>query len=136
VVGGALLFPTLLVVLRLLGGPAGLPKGHPMNELGMQVAFVAPLAMAAAGGATLHRLDWFYPAFMVVVGAHYLPFTFLYGMREFAVLAYAMVSGGLMLGLYGPRDFALGGWCNGGLLLAFTVWVAVTRGAGSRPAAD
>lgn len=135
VVGGALIFPTLLAVLKLLGGPAGLPKGHPMNELGMQVALVAPLAMPAAGAAALCRLDWFYPAFMVVVGAHYLPFAFLYGMKEFAVLAYAMVGGGLMLGLYGPREFALGGWINGLALLALTVVIAATRGVGNKPAA-
>ena len=53
VLGGTMIFPTLLAVLKLLGGPAGLPKGHPMNDLGMQVALVAPLAMAAAGGAAL-----------------------------------------------------------------------------------
>jgi len=134
VFGGMLIFPTLLAVLHLLGGPAGLPKDHPMNALGMQVALVAPLAMPVAGGAALYRLDWFYPAFMVVVGAHYLPFTFLYGMKVFTVLAYAMVAGGLMLGLYGPREFALGGWINGGALMALALWLLATRGAGNKPA--
>lgn len=136
VFGGMLIFPTLLAVLKLLGGPAGLPKGHPMDQLGMQVALVAPLTMPVAGAAALYRLDWFYPAFMVLIGAHYLPFAFLYGMKEFAVVAYAMVAGGVMLGLYGPREFAFGGWINGAALVALAVWLAATRGAGSRPAAN
>ena len=135
VFGGALIFPTLTAVLKLLGGPAGLPKGHPMDQLGMLGALVAPLAMPAAGGAALSRLDWFSPAVRVGVGAHYLPFAFLYGMKEFAVVAYAMVAGGVMLGLYGPREFALGGWINGAALMALAVWLAATRGAGNRSAA-
>ena len=32
---------------------------------------------------------------MVVVGAHYLPFVFLYGMWEFAVLCGVLVGGGV-----------------------------------------
>lgn len=132
VAGGMLIFPLTVAVLRLLGGPAGLPKGHPMNELGAQVALVLPLSMPVAGAAALFRLEWFYPAFMVLVGAHYLPFVFLYGMREFAALAGALVAGGVALAMFGPRGFALGGWCTGGALVAFAIVVAATRGFGER----
>jgi hypothetical protein len=53
------------------------------------------------------------------VGAHYLPFTFLYGMRQFAVLSGLMIAAGLLFGLYGPANFALGGWVGAALLLLF-----------------
>ena len=135
VFGGMLIFPTTLLLLRLLGGPAGLPGGHPMNELGTQVALVMPLCMPVAGAAALFRLEWFYPAFMVLVGAHYLPFVFLYGMREFVVLALALVFGGVSLAMLGPGGFAIGGWATGGALLLFGVFVAATRGVGNRPEA-
>lgn len=121
VAGGILIFPVTRLVLALLGGPSGLPAGHPMNALGTQVALALPLGLPVAGGAALYRLDWFYPAFMVLVGAHYLPFAFLYGRRAFVVLSGVLVAGGLWLGLYGPRVFAAGGWITGGALLAFAL---------------
>lgn len=65
---------------------------------------------------------------MVLVGAHDLPFMFLYGRRRFAVLAGVLVVGGLWLGLYGPRVFAAGGWFTGAVLLVF----ALTSGLGRR----
>lgn len=132
VFGGMLIFPLTLLVLALLRGPAGLPAGHPMNELGAQVALVMPISMPVAGGAALHRLEWFYPAFMVLVGAHYLPFAFLYGMREFVLLALTLTCGGVALALTGAGGFAAGGWATAAALAAFALAVAAARGTGDR----
>jgi hypothetical protein len=49
----------------------------------MQAAFVLPLSMPLLLPVGLYRLHWFFPALMVLVGAHYLPFATLYGMRMF-----------------------------------------------------
>ena len=58
---------------------------------------------------------------MVVVGAHYLPFVFLYCMRQFAALCGLMVGGGIMLGLYLNDSFGLGGWLTGATLVLFGI---------------
>src|SRR5579875_3812602 len=104
-IGGAFIFPLTQAVFRLMGRRASLPTGHPMNALAMQVAFLVPLGLPLIGAATLHRVDWFYPAFMVVVGAHYLPFVFLYGMRIFTALAALLIGAGVLIGLYVPNTF-------------------------------
>jgi hypothetical protein len=119
VLGGIFIFPLTQLVLRLMGRSSGLPKGHPMNQLAMQVAFTLPLTLPLVGAATLYRQEWFYPAFMIALGTHYLPFVFLYGMWHFGVLAAVLVSGGLLLGLYGPAVFSLGGWLTALALLIF-----------------
>src|SRR5580704_10510253 len=80
VVGGFFIFPLTQLLLRLMGRRASLPKGHPMNALGMQVAFMLPLNLPLVAAATAHRLNWFYPALMIALGTHYFPFIFLYGM--------------------------------------------------------
>ena len=121
VVGGFFIFPLTLAVLRLLGHPARLTPGNPLNALGMQIAFTLPLSLPVVGAATLYRESWFYPAFMIVLGAHYLPFVFLYGMRLFGVLAGVLVNAGLLLGMRLPEPFSLGAWITGGVLLAFAV---------------
>lgn len=120
--GGTLIFPFTLLVLRALGRPAGLPRAHPMNALGVQVAFVLPLSLPVAGAATLYRLEWFYPAVMILTGAHYLPFAFLYGMRLFAVLGSVLAGAGVWIALRAPdAGFALGGWLTAGVLFAFAI---------------
>jgi hypothetical protein len=40
---------------------------------------------------------------MVVLGAHYLPFAFLYGMRILAALAALLVGGGVIIAMYWYR---------------------------------
>lgn len=118
VVGGFFIFPLTWVGLRLTGHPARTRPGNPLKQLAVQVAFTLPLVLPLVGAATLHRLDWFFPSFMIALGAHYLPFTFLYGMKLYAGLCAVLVAGGLTLGLWGPASFALGGWVTGVVLLA------------------
>ncbi|HEX5808367.1 MAG TPA: hypothetical protein VFY25_06845 [Anaerolineales bacterium] len=123
---GALIFPLTQLGLRLLGRPSGLPRGHPMNALAMQVAFIAPLGLPVIGAAALYNINWFYPAFMLVLGAHYLPFMFLYGMWEFGVLAALLIGGGVTIGMTFPESFTPGGWFTGVVLLLFAVFVQLT----------
>jgi hypothetical protein len=119
-VGGAFIFPLTQLLLRLMRRRAELERANPFGALAMQIAFTIPVSLPLVGAATLHRLEWFYPAFLVVVGAHYLPFVFLYGMWTFALLATLMILGGVWIGLEMPTaGFALGGWYGGTLLLAF-----------------
>ena len=116
-VAGFFIFPLTQLLLRLMGRPSSLPKGHPMNALGMQIAFTLPLNLPLVGAASLYRLNWFYPALMIVLGSHYLPFIFLYGMRQFGVLAAFLISAGVIIGLYIPSTFSLGAWLTAAALL-------------------
>jgi hypothetical protein len=67
----------------------------------------------------LYRLNWFYPAMMILLGAHYLPFVFLYGMRMFAVLAAFLVGGGTLIAMYFSASFSAGARYTGTVLLVF-----------------
>jgi hypothetical protein len=88
----------------------------------MQIAFTLPMSMLLLVPVTVFRLNWFYPALMILVGAHYLPFVFLYGMRMFVPLCAIFVAGGLAIALYVPGAFSFGGWI-GGLTLFVFVWI-------------
>jgi hypothetical protein len=125
VAGGMFIFPVTQAILRLAGRPATLSRDNPLTGLAMQVAFIVPLTLPVAGGAALYDLNWFYPAVMIVVGAHYLPFVFLYGMRSFGVLAAGMLAGGFLIGLRLRDSFAAGGWLTAVMLLVFAGWAAM-----------
>jgi hypothetical protein len=122
VVGGFFIFPVTQLLLRLTGGPASVTKGNPLGNLGMQIAFTLPISMLLLVPVTEFRLNLFYPALMVLLGAHYLPFVFLYGMHMFIPLCAILVSGGVAIALYFPGSFSLGGWMSGLTLFIFA-WI-------------
>lgn len=123
---GMFIFPLTQLILRVLGHSGGLPRGHPMNSLAMQVAFIVPLSLPVIGAASLYNINWFYPAFMLIVGVHYMPFIFLYGMWEFGVLAALLIGGGVAFGMLLPDTFIVGGWFTAVALLLFAVLVQFT----------
>lgn len=129
--GGMLIFPVTTLLLRLSGRAATLPAGHPMNALAMQLAFTVPLGLLVAVAAAGYRAEWFFPAAMIIVGAHYLPFVFLYGMPHFAVLAGLLTIGGVTLALWGPDQFNLGGWVAGAILVGFAFLLRRATGEAS-----
>jgi hypothetical protein len=122
VVGGFFIFPVTQLLLRLTGGPTSVPSGNPMRNLAIQIAFTLPPSMLLLAPVTAFRLNWFYPGLMILVGAHYLPFAFLYGMRMFLVLGAVLIVCGVVIALYFAASFSLGGWM-GGLTLFVFAWI-------------
>lgn len=122
-VGGVFIFPLTQLALRLSGRSATLSSENPLDGLAMQVAFIVPLLIPVIGAAALYNINWYYPAFMLVVGAHYLPFVFLYGMKAYAVLAAVLIGGGVTIGWALPDSFTVGGWVAAIALLVFSLYV-------------
>lgn len=118
---GFFIFPLTQLALKLAGRPVKLSSGNPLESLARQVAFVLPLCLPVIAAAALYNINWYYPAFAVVTGAHYLPFVFLYGERLYAVLAGLLVFGGAALGYLLPGAFTPAGWYTAVVLLLFSV---------------
>jgi len=119
VIGGFFIFPLTELLLRLSGEKMLLSADNSLRTLGMQVAFVLPLSMPLLVPVVLYRLAWFYPALMILLGAHYLPFVFLYAMRLFWALGFLLVGAGILMAMYWTGSFSLGGWFTGVVLLVF-----------------
>ena len=119
VVGGVFIFPITELLIRTIGPRATLSANNTFVTLGMQVAFVLPASMPLLVPVGLYRLEWFYPGLMILVGAHYLPFAVLYGMRMFLALAVLLIAGGLSIAWYWPGSFSAGAWYTGAVLLLF-----------------
>ena len=117
--GGFFIFPAVQLILRLMKRPYSLTAENPMGQLAMQVAFTLPLSLPLVGAASMYRYSWFYPSFMIILGSHYLPFAFLYGMRMFLLLGGLLISLGLFIGLYLPTTISFGAWATGGILILF-----------------
>ena len=125
--GGMLIFPLTQLVLRLLGHRAALGPTNPLARFPLQSVAAMTALYPLVYAATIHNVAWFYPAFMMVVGAHYVSFILLYGMWQYGALAAALVGGGIALAVLLPHTFSLGGWLTGIVLLgfAFFVWQTI-----------
>ena len=118
VFGGFLIFPATETLVRL-SGRKKLSEDNTLWSLGMQVAFVLPFSMLLVAPVTQYRTNLFYPAIMILLGAHYIPFVFLYGMRLFAFLAAILIGGGVCIAMYGANRFSTGAWITGIVLVLF-----------------
>ena len=133
---GGFIFPLTQMLLRLSSRRASVSLENPFTSLGMQVAFVLPFSMLLLVPVGLYRLNWFFPALMVLVGAHYLPFATLYGMRMFLALAGILVASGVVIAVYFAETFTLGSWVGGVALFAFA-WIGRSVATSDRlPASD
>ena len=119
VVGGFFIFPLTQMLLRLSGRRVRVNKENSFHWLGMQVAFVLPFSMLLLVPVGHYNLNLFFPALMVLLGAHYLPFATLYGMRTFLFLAGILMAAGVVVALYFAQIFSLGAWVAGLALFVF-----------------
>ena len=117
-IGGFFIYPVTAVVSRLLGSSGKVHKDNPLREASVTIPIVGALGIPVAGAAALYHIEWFFPAFMVIMGAHYLPFSHLYGMRVFLAVGAGMWIAGMMVGLF-ARDLAPWAAAVTGLCLVF-----------------
>lgn len=120
-IAGMFIFPLATLVLKLMGGPAALPKGHPSAALAVQSAFTVPLGLLVAIALGTYEALLFFPASLIIVGAHYLVFISLYGMKLFAVLAGALITVGIVTMFWLPMLGGISGWLGAAVFLAFAV---------------
>jgi len=132
VIGGFFIFALTHMLLRLSGRRASVSRDNPLNSLGMQVAFVLPFSMLLLLPVGFYKLNWFFPALMILLGAHYLPFATLYGMRMFLFLAGIMIVMGVVIALWFSGTFSLGAWATGLTLFAFA-WIGRSIATGEAP---
>jgi len=129
-VGGMLIFPLSAAVLKITTGHGFLPAGHPSIGLAMQSAFTVPFGLLVAVALGSYEPVLFFPASLIIVGAHYFVFVSLYGMKVFAVLGGVLVTLGTAGMFLVPSLGAFGGWIGATVLLIFSP--IVYRGAVSR----
>ena len=134
VIAGFFIFPLTQMLLRLSGRRTSVSRENPFNSLGMQVAFVLPFSMLLLVPVGLYDLNLFFPALMVLLGAHYFPFATLYGMRMFLFLGGILIAAGVVIAHWFSGTFSLGAWVAGLALLVFAcIGRSIATGEASAP---
>lgn len=97
-IGGMLIHPAGVLISKVLGRPGNHSTGNPLGSLAgastLWLIFSLPLAYAVS----LLRIEWFFPAMLLMIGGRYLVFSSLFGMRIYWVCGLALAGAGCLLG--------------------------------------
>lgn len=121
-VGGAFIHPASVAVCRLLGSPGAHDAGNPLGTLATEGTFWMLAGIAIAYGTSVLRIEWFFPAMLLLIGGRYLTFQTLYGLRIYWVCGAVLCCAGLVLGL-ARAPVALSAWSGAGIELVTAVLI-------------
>jgi hypothetical protein len=94
-IGGMFIFPLSVALSKLMGRSGVHSKANPLSSLATTGTIWMLLAIPIAYGASLYKVEWFFPAMLVTIGGRYLTFTTLYGLRTYYLCGAALAAAGV-----------------------------------------
>jgi hypothetical protein len=106
-VGGMLIHPVSVLLVRVMGRPGRHSAGNPLGALALATTFWLILSLPLAYAASLLRIEWFFPAMLCVIGGRYLTFATVFGARIYWACGAALALAGYALARANvPAEFA------------------------------
>lgn len=96
--GGMFIHPLGVIFAKLSGRPGNHSKGNPLASLAYASTFWLIFSLPLAFAAAQQRLEWFFPAMLLVIGGRYLVFSTLFGMRLYWICGLVLAGVGIVLG--------------------------------------
>lgn len=118
IIGGMFIFPLSILLCKLFGASGKHDKNNPLGPLAMEGTFWMLLSIPIAFAASLYKVEWFFPAMLLVIGGRYLTFSTLYGMKIFWTLGGSLVTAGFALYYLNP-PVMFGAFAGGAIELIF-----------------
>jgi hypothetical protein len=128
-IGGMLIHPVALVLLKLFGRPAAHARANPLGTLAFMTTLWMILSLPLAYAVSLLRIDWFFPAMLFVFGGRYLTFATLYGMRIYLLFGAVLALAGYALGAQGAGA-AAGAFAGAAIEIGFGAFMLATARRG------
>lgn len=100
-VGAAFIVPVSNRIDRAFGAPGKHTAGNRLAALAMETTVFMLMCLPLAYGLSLYRIEWFFPAVLMIIGGRYLVFATIYGTSAYWLL-------GALLGVGALSAFKLG----------------------------
>ncbi len=98
-----------------------LSKENNLPKLFTYLSLTIPLSMPIVYMACKYNINWFFPSFAVLIGAHYLPFVWAYKMPTFGILAGLIIAIGIICVLKYSDSFPIAAYMTGSTMILFAV---------------
>jgi hypothetical protein len=123
-IGAAFIHPVSVLVVKLLGRSGKHAKDNPLASLAFSTTVWLILSCVIAYAVSLYRMEWFFPAMLLVIGGRYLTFATLYGMRLYWVCGLVLALAGYVLVRLGAAP-AAAAFTGGALEAGFGIAILV-----------
>lgn len=80
-VGGMFIFPVSTLVCKVMGVSGKHAAENPLAHLAIEGTVWMLLSIVLAIAVAMYKVEWFFPAMLLVIGGRYLTFATLYGRR-------------------------------------------------------
>lgn len=117
--GGGLIHPLSVLLNRLLGRSGKHSTGNVLGGLAAEGTFWLLAGCAIAYGVSVLRIEWFFPAMLLVIGGRYFTFQTLYGLRSYWACGALLCFTGLALAL-ARMPVAVGAFAGAAVEIAFS----------------
>lgn len=95
-IGAGFIFPVSNLIDRLLGAPGKHTAGNRLSTLALETTVFMLMCLPLAYGLALHRIEWFFPAVLMVIGGRYVTFGTVYGTPIYWLLGAALGAGAML----------------------------------------
>ncbi|WP_394781621.1 DUF7010 family protein [Undibacterium sp.] len=123
-IGGMFIHPASMLFCRLIGRSGKHAPGNPLGTLALASTFWLIFSLPLAYAVSLVRIEWFFPAMMLVIGGRYLTFSTIFGTRIYWAcgMALALASYALAASHATPQ---IGTFCGAAIEAAFAVAIFI-----------
>ncbi len=97
VLGGMLIFPVSLLLCKVIGRSGRHSKNNPLAPLAIEGTVWMVLSILVAVGIAFYRIEWFFPAMLLIIGGRYLTFVTLYGIRIYWAFGATLAASAILL---------------------------------------
>lgn len=126
-IGGIFIHPLAVVWNKAIGRPGSHTAGNPLGTLALASTFWMLLMMPLAFGASLLRIEYFFPAMLFIIGGRYLTFAIMFGNRAYWGCGAALALAGYALARVGASP-SLGAFAGAAIEASFGLAIfAATR---------
>ena len=134
-IGGMFIHPSAVLLNKVLGRSGKHNPSNPLASLAMASTFWMILCLVLAYGVSRMRIEWFFPAVLLIIGGRYMTFATLYGMRIYWVCGATLALAAYPLVVFGASP-AIGALTGAGIEVAFAGAVFLMSGRPARGAGD
>ena len=95
-IGAGFIVPVSNLIDRLLGAAGKHAPGNRLSALALETTVFMLMCLPLAYGLALYRIEWFFPAVLMVIGGRYITFATVYGTKVYWLLGAALGAGAML----------------------------------------
>ena len=110
--GGMFIHPLAMLLSKILKRSGNHDPKNPLGKLALESTIILFVGLFLAFYVAKLQVEWFYPIMLMIIGARYLVFNTLYGIKTYWVLGILLMLSGMLCILLNA-NFVIGAFIGG-----------------------